>query len=142
MTIILSVVLLLYSPNQEVKPPPQVKRESAHVDSVCSQSAAERDSLIREAVENQYWVRRVAYYGIENTSDRVLRRRIMLVEGDIFTRENLVRSLERLSRLKRAIHPVRLSDVEIWLDRPERRVDTLICFKERRQRRVSGRRPR
>ena len=62
----------------------------------------------------------------------MLRRRITLQEGDVFTRQNLVRSLKNVSKLKRIIYPVKLSDVILSLDRPEKIVDLSICFRERR----------
>jgi outer membrane protein assembly factor BamA len=70
----------------------------------------------------------------------VLRRRILLQEGDIFTRENLVKSLENVNQLKKIIYPVKLSDVIIRLDRSEKIVDMTICFKEKRKKRSSSKR--
>ena len=105
----------------------------------CSQSAAEQEPLIREAVENHYRVRRVEFVGNARTRDNVLRRRIALQEGEIFTRENLVRSLESVSRLKRIIYPVEIDDVILHLDRPEKIVDFTICFREKRPHRGTKR---
>lgn len=136
-TIILLIQLLTFLPSQELKSTPLTKspvtQESHPAPFKCSQPADEQDPLIREAVENQFWVRRVEFLGNEHTRDNVLRRRIMLQEGDVFTRANLVKSLESLNRLKHIIHPVKLSDVIIRLDRPEKIIDMTICFKERRK---------
>ena len=60
----------------------------------------------------------------------------MLEEGDVFTRENLVQSLESVSKLKRIIYPVKLSDVIVRLDRAEKIIDMTICLKERRHHRA------
>lgn len=62
----------------------------------------------------------------------VLRRRIIigLQEGELFTRRNLVRSLRNVSRLK-IIYPVSQKDIEMQLNRSEKTVDMIICFKER-----------
>lgn len=97
----------------------------------CSQSAAEQEPLLREAIANEYWVRRVEFSGNQFTRDKVLRRRLMLEEGDVFTRENLVNSLKSLSRLRRTIYPVKLSDVILHLNRPEKIIDMTICLKEK-----------
>src|SRR5262245_28488473 len=129
-TIILSIALLMSHPNQEVNPVRQIKQETNLTASWCSQPAAERDSLIREAAENQYEVRRVEFVGNDHIRDYVLRRRILLAEGDIFTLENLVKSLERMSRLNKIIHPVKLDDVIIRLDKTEKIIDMTICFQE------------
>ena len=99
----------------------------------CSQPAAEQDALITEAVEKQYLVRRVEFIGNEYTRDNVLRRKIMLLEGDVFTRENLIKSLEKVSKLKTIIYPVNLGDVEIRLDRSDKIIDVGICFQEKRK---------
>src|SRR5687768_12043398 len=71
-----------------------IPQESDRVDLKCSQPAAEQDALIREAVEKQYLVRRVEFIGNVYTRDNVLRRKIVLEEGDVFTRENLIKSLK------------------------------------------------
>jgi hypothetical protein len=142
--IILTITLLAFVPSRE----PKSKHSGEEQESVrsaleCSQSAAEQDPLIREAIANQYWVRRVEFSGNQYTRDKVLRRKIMLEEGDVFTRENLVKSLESVSMLKRIIYPVKMSDVIVRLDRPEKIIDMTICFKERphhRAKRGSGKR--
>ena len=99
----------------------------------CSQRADEQEPLIREAAKNQYTIIWVVFSGNEHTRDRVLRRRVMLQAGDVFTRENLVKSLKSLSQLKKIIYPVNLSDVIISLDRPEKIINMTICFKEKRR---------
>jgi hypothetical protein len=100
----------------------------------CSQPVTEQTALIREAETNQYTVRRVEFIGNRYTRDAVLRRRInvLLQEGELFTREKLIISLRNVSRLK-VIYPVRLSDVEIRLDKSGKMIDVTICFRERRR---------
>ncbi len=71
------------------------------------------------------------FVGNEHIRDSVLRRRIVLQEGEVFSRRNLLRSMENVSKLK-MIYRVRSSDVVIRLDRSEKFVDTLFCFRERR----------
>ena len=100
----------------------------------CSQSAAERDALLRDAESNEYHVRRVEFLGNKHTRDKVLRERIpLLQEGELISRPNLIKSLESVSELK-IIYPVRMSDVEIRLDREDKFVDMLICFREKPRR--------
>jgi hypothetical protein len=94
----LIISLFAYVPNQPVEPISPMAQDTARPVPECSQPEAERESLIREAAQNRYWVRRVEFYGIPNTPDSVLRRRLALAEGEIFTREDLVKSLERLDR--------------------------------------------
>lgn len=98
----------------------------------CFQSAADRNNLMDEAERNQFTVRRVEFLGLAYTRDNVVRRRTSpgMNEGDLFTRQNLLRSLRRMSTLKR-LYPVRLKNVELRLDRADRLVDMTICFTER-----------
>ena len=145
MTAIILIISLLASvPSREPKSKhPAEEQEAGRSALECSQSAAEQDPLLHEAIANQYWVRRVEFSGNQYTRDNVLRRRIVLEEGDVFTRENLVKSLESVSKLKKIIYPVKLSDVIVRLDRPEKIIDMTICFKERphhRAKRSSGKR--
>ena|SRR5688500_16112348 len=100
----------------------------------CSQSASEREGLIRDAESNEYHVRRVEFLGNKHTRDQVLRERIpLLQEGELISRPSLIKSLESVSKLK-IIYPVRMSDVEIKLDSNEKVVDMLICFREKPRR--------
>lgn len=86
------------------------------------------------AQKNKYLIRRIEFIGNENTRDRVLRRRILLQEGNVFRRAILIKSLANLSKLK-MIYPVRLSDVMAQLNDEEKTIDVLMCFKERARRR-------
>src|SRR6266852_2943624 len=98
-----------------------------------AQSSTERESLLREAIENRYTVRRVEFTGNEFTRDNILRRRIFLQEGDRFTRRNLLRSIVNVSKLK-IIYPVTINDVLVRLDRGDKLIDLTIRFRERRSR--------
>src|SRR5687767_9568433 len=61
----------------------------------CSQSATEREGLIRDAESNEYHVRRVEFLGNKHTRDQVLRERIpLLQEGELISRPSLIKSLE------------------------------------------------
>src|ERR1700730_4935908 len=77
--------------------------------SPCSQPTVERNTLMDEAQRNEFSVRRVEFVGLTYTHDHVLRDRLTPIvnEGDVFTRDKLVRSLRRMSALKRAIYPLR-----------------------------------
>ncbi len=104
--------------------------------SSCSQTvqtAAERNKLIDEAQHDEFTLRRVEFVGLTYTRDHVLRDRMtpIINEGDVFTRGKLVTSLRRMSALKRAIYPLRLTNVVIQLDRQEHLVDMIICFRQR-----------
>ena len=100
----------------------------------CSQPAKEQAALIREAEAKQYSTRRVEFLGNKYTRDIVLRREFVkgLNEGDLFTRRSLLSSLRNVSRLK-VIYPVRQRDVVVRLNRDEKLVDMLICFRERQR---------
>ena len=131
-TIILLMVALLPAESVPQHAKPQDAQQT--VTDACSQSAKEQASLIREAEAKQYWTRRVVFLGNQYTRDMVLRREFVkgLNEGDLFTRRGLLISLRNVSRL-RVIYPVKTRDVVVQLNRDEKLVDMLICFRERRR---------
>ena len=90
--------------------------------------------LIEKAEQNQYRVSHIYFSGNIGIRDRVLRRKInkFLDEGDIFSRQNLYRSLMNLSKLK-AIYAVRLEDVEVILGEKDRYMDLRITVREKRR---------
>ena len=65
----------------------------------CSQPARERNALIDEAESEQLTLRRTEFIGLTYTRDHVVRDRMtpIINEGDIFTRNKLVRSLRSMS---------------------------------------------
>ena len=131
-TIILFIVALLAAGSVQQNARPQDPPQTATDD--CSHPAKEQAALIHEAEAKRYSTRRVEFHGNQYTGDRVLRREFVkgLNEGDLFTRRSLLRSLRNVSKLK-VIYPVRLSDVGVRLDRDEKLIDMLICFRERRR---------
>jgi len=111
----------------------QSKNQEASVFSeACSQSESERTTNLDEAEKNGYAIRRVEFLGNNNTRDIVLRRRILLEEGEPLTREKIEVSFKRLSKLK-MIYPLRFANIEIRLDRPNKVADLTICVTEKRK---------
>jgi outer membrane protein assembly factor BamA len=102
--------------------------------SQCNQPVAEQRSLIAEAEKLQFTVRRVEFVGLTHTRDQLIRNRMtpFLNEGDLFSRTKLLKGLQNTSKSK-AIYPVRMSDVVLYLDRTEKLVDMTICFRERKR---------
>jgi len=98
----------------------------------CSQSEAERNALLAEAEKGSYTARRLEFVGNENIRDPLLRRRILVNEGDLYTRKILEDSLTNLSKV-RAIEKVSLENVVIELERPSKVVDTVICVTDKRE---------
>lgn len=96
------------------------------------QSSKERNDLMKEAERNTFTVRRVEFIGLTYTRDQDVRDHMtpFVQEGDIFSREKLVKSLESMSRL-RTIDRLRLRDVVIQLERSDKTVDMIICFKQK-----------
>jgi len=137
LVIILLVTLLTNLPTQKAKTAHSTKeavtQEPNQAPFKCLQPAAEQDALVRRAEAEGYVVRLIFFNGLEHTRDQTLRRRLLLIEGDLFTRENLVKSLKNVGKSK-ALYPVRLRDVVIELsDNGEKKVNTSFCFKERRR---------
>jgi hypothetical protein len=96
----------------------------------CMQSASEQKPLLREAITNRYTVRRVEFTGNETIRDQVLRRRVSLREGNFFDRKNLAKSLVALNKLK-MLYPLKMNDVIVRLDKPDKLMDITFCFRER-----------
>ena len=96
----------------------------------CTQPLNQQELLLREAIKNQFWVGRVEFVGNETTRDNILRRRIYLQEGDVFTQRNLSRSIANVNKL-RIIYPVTRRDVIVRLDRTNKLIDFAFCFRER-----------
>ncbi len=98
---------------------------------VCAQSKTQRDELIDEAEREYFNVRHVEFVGNTYTRGRDLFKNLRaVIEGDIFTRKNLVLSLKRVSKM-RAIYPVTLDGVEVRLDRQDKSINITICVKQR-----------
>jgi hypothetical protein len=102
----------------------------------CAQPTEERNKLIYQAERNHFTLRRTEFVGLTYTRDPVLRDRITptINEGDEFTRAKLLTILRRMSGLKHAIYPLRLTSVVIRLDESEPLVDVTICFRQRPRR--------
>ena len=98
----------------------------------CSQNDSERIAALEEAETNGYAIGRVSFLGNANTRDVVLRRRILLEEGEALTREKIEKSLDRLSKLK-MIYPLSFANFGIKLDRTNKVASLLICVTEKRK---------
>ena len=98
----------------------------------CPQSESERTANLEEAVKDGYAIGRVGFFGNQNTRDLVLRKRILLEEGEPLTREKIEESLKRLSKLE-MIYPLRFANFEIQLDRPYKIANLTICVNEKRK---------
>jgi TonB family protein len=118
-------------PEQETNSVRESPQETASTQ--CNQSATEQNSQIAEAQREKFTVRRVEFWGLTYIPDRKLREKLgpFLNEGDLFSAKKLVRSLQSMSEFKKDIYPVRMKDVELYLNRSERTIDMLICFKPR-----------
>ena len=108
----------------------------------CSQPSAEREAQMREAEKSIFTVRRVEFIGLTYTHDQVVRDRMTSIvqEGDLFSREKLISSLQNMSKLKKSIYPLELKDVVMELNRSEQFVDMIVCFKQKPRRAGSGKR--
>jgi outer membrane protein assembly factor BamA len=79
-------------------------------------------------------IRRVEFFGDEHVSDMVIRRRVLLMEGDPFTVENMRKSLEGINKLG-VFYRVTEKDVEWCADERTHEVDFAFHFRERPRRR-------
>jgi hypothetical protein len=89
--------------------------------------------LISEAERQQYSIRSVEFVNSQSIPDQTLRRRIPgLQEGERFTISTLEQNLVSLSKL-RTIRPVRLEDIDVFLDKTNGSIDVWIHVNERRR---------
>ena len=118
---------------QKANSPKESPQENASTE--CSQSAADQNSQIAEAQREKFTVRRVEFLGLTYTPDQMVRDRMtpFVNEGDLFSAKKLVKSLQGMSKLKKDIYPLRMKDVELYLNRSERTIDMIICFKPRQR---------
>jgi len=94
----------------------------------------ERDSLMKEAEQRQFTLRRVEFLGLTNTPDEKMHSQMSKFnEGDIFSRAKLTDSLAKMSRFRNEIYPVRLNDLMVRLNEPDKTVDLTICFRPKRR---------
>jgi outer membrane protein assembly factor BamA len=132
----ITVFLLLASPAgagwQSAAPTPYSSFATVRPNqSECSQPTSEQSALIREAETDKYTIRRILFVGNRHTPDGVLRRGLVaLQEGESFARQNLIRSLKNVSKLK-TLYPARLRDVVVEVDKTEKTIDVNICFREK-----------
>lgn len=135
-TFLLIISLFTFTQGQDAKSAQasneQVKQVYVRPPKCPEYPAAKEEPLIREAEVNQYTFRRVEFLGNVHIRDYVLRRPMyLLTEGEVFTRKKLVRSLAKVNRLSKIIYPVKLSNVDILLDKERKEVDMTICFQEK-----------
>ncbi|HXM34987.1 MAG TPA: POTRA domain-containing protein [Pyrinomonadaceae bacterium] len=129
--LLLVIALFLTTPTAAVSLVPALSyREPFYWSSPCSQPAAGRTTLMREAERQKNTVSRVEFIGNEHVRDSVLRRRVLLNEGDLFKTRRVLNSIAGLNAL-RTINPVKLADITIQLDKDDKTVNMLICFHER-----------
>jgi outer membrane protein assembly factor BamA len=92
----------------------------------CSQDAVERQNLITEAEAAEFNVRRIEIAGATYSRYRVFSRKMAINEGDIFTIENLEKTIDGMNRLD-VINSITIEDVEVRLDRQNRDIDFVFC---------------
>ena len=90
--------------------------------------------LIEKAEQNEYNVKFVEFCCPEKVQGRVLFGKIsrFINEGDIFTRQNLYKSLTTLSKLK-AIYPVSIKNLNVRLDEEQRIINITYNIRERKK---------
>ena len=100
-----------------------------------SKTKEERDSRMQKAELEQYCVRRVEFTGNVYTRDKEIRMHLVpeLVEGNLFSRDGLLRALTRFSK-NEFVYPVTVDDVRVLLDEVNKDIDMVIKFKERKRR--------
>lgn len=86
--------------------------------------------MIKEADKNPYRVRQIEISGNIFIRDKTLREYMAFTEGDIFTKESLVKSIENINKSNK-LYPIGLKNVRIYLDKSNKDVGLVFCVKER-----------
>ena len=89
-------------------------------------------SEIRKFSDTEVRVRRVEFVGNTFTRDRDMRRQIFLNEGDIFTPENLRKSVEGLNKFGK-FEKISEENVSWIWDKPNRDIDFIFYLEEKKQ---------
>lgn len=77
-----------------------------------------------------YNIRRVEFSGNATTRDKKVRENVFLNEGDIFSKENLEKTIEKLNKSK-LFEPISLQDVSWFLNDKNKIVDFVFYLKEK-----------
>jgi hypothetical protein len=96
---------------------------------VCKQTKEDRHGIWNATAGAQHTVRRIEFYGNTYTRDRTLRDQLAFKEGDIFDRNDLKKSLKRISKMK-TFGPLTMENVKVILDRDQKDVDFVFCLTE------------
>lgn len=89
-------------------------------------------SEIRKFPAAEFRVRRIEFSGNTFTRDRDMRRSISLREGDIFTPENLQKSVEGLNKFGK-FEPITEENVSWFLDKENKDIDFIFYLEEKTQ---------
>ena len=85
--------------------------------------------------DRQFYVNQITFTGNTTTRDKVIRREIMVNEGDIFNSTSWDKSLQRLNQLG-YFEPIRQEDVELKPSAAEPRVDINLKIKEKNRNQI------
>ena len=86
--------------------------------------------------QKQYFVRRIEFSGNVGTRDKVIRRELLLNEGDIFNNRYWELSLLRLNQLN-YFDPIKPENAEIKRNQQQGTVDILLKLKEKGKQSIS-----
>ena len=89
-------------------------------------------SDIRKFSDTEVRVRRVEFVGNTFTRDRDMRRQIFLNEGDVFTPENLRKSVEGLNKFGK-FEKITKENISWFLDKENKDIDFIIFLEEKKQ---------
>lgn len=89
-------------------------------------------SDVRKFPDTEVRVRRIEFSGNTFTRDRDMRRQISLNEGDIFTTENVQKSVEGLNKFGK-FEPITQENITWFWDKPNGEIDFVFYLTEKKQ---------
>lgn len=100
--------------------------------SFCNQSKATKLQAIKTAEIKPYRVHDVQIFGNIYLRDREFRERMVLNEGDLFTKKALDKTIQNFRKMK-ALKPITIENVGLRLIDEDKDVNIIFCVEERRK---------
>ncbi len=96
----------------------------------CDQPKKEKLTIIDKADSEPFRVARIEFVGNTYVRDRDLRKGLTFSEGDIFTKKNLKKTINNLSRLN-YIYPISPKNVDVALTKTDKYIYMIFCVEDR-----------
>lgn len=101
-------------------------------ENLCKQSETVKLQIIKTAESQSYRIRNVKLFGNIFLRDRHFRDKLVLEEGDIFTKKGFDENIRNVGKIK-VLKPLTIKNVGIQLFNQDKDVNIIFCVEERKQ---------